>query len=129
MKRFFRSGCAKKQVVDGGGEGSKFALALNLGNYFVVFPNSFNLQPNWGFEVVRRNRLGNGFRGFLVFVLKRDCCLQASHPSSCRPTNSSAVLTKCNQPYPAALGHLQRCCVLRLCRHAFLKLSASHRQG
>ena len=79
VQSFFRSGYAEKQVVDCGGESGQFAVAFNLRDYPVAFTDGFNLQPNWGFEVVRRNRFCNGFRGFIVLVLKRYRGLQVSH--------------------------------------------------
>ena len=50
---FFCRGYAKKQVVDGCGEGCEFASAANLRYYFVVLPDSLNLQSLGRFEVVR----------------------------------------------------------------------------
>jgi len=52
LQRLFCCGCAEEQIIDGGCEGGEFAFAFNLSDYLIAFPHGFNLEPDWGFEVV-----------------------------------------------------------------------------
>ncbi len=76
----FRSGCAKKEVVNSCSESGEFAVAADFSYYPIAFPFSFDLQTDRSFEVVWRNSPKDSISHFGISVFKRDCCLQVSRP-------------------------------------------------